>query len=513
MEQMTHEQSEQVVKCINVQPAVEKRSDLESNILSRTPAKANETLPIKHKTEAGELPEKYKTISEFFDRMTSSLRLLSLRKKSPTFKNICSQVQILTGRKFSYKHLAQIKFILPEAVETERILIHDEKTKCMEPEMIITLLFDIVKGHDEQSDYLALRVVFASRLFDFYSTHTESCEIPEAALPEPFNKRSISTTADALPVDSTALLQSNHIQAELLNSSHLHSSFSRHFSQKDLVEETEKTRLLASPIPLLSIKYDRRHQDTEPQSASPDSCIEPAIATNPVQLTNPPCFSSVSCESTPIKLPLKSENLMIETPAQSTPQRSQPSCDKLKTTTILKRTASNMSAKRTLDFTYSEGEDRLLNSTADGILLYEVAPNMIPQGETKSFIEENNTASLAAPLPKVSSCCSSSDNVINRSASTSNQQISCCLPDLVAIIDQIFQYANCSSITKEELVHKIIMNTLDIVERREVEEQIEQLEKLVPDWIGKKLAPSGDILYNIKKVSDLKSVCERLICI
>lgn len=79
----------------------------------------------------------------------------------------------LVARKFSYKHLAQIKFILPEAVETERILIHDEKTMCMEPEMIITLLFDIVKGHDEQSDYLALRVVFASRLFNFYSTHTE----------------------------------------------------------------------------------------------------------------------------------------------------------------------------------------------------------------------------------------------------------------------------------------------------------------------------------------------------
>lgn len=59
MEQMTHEQSEQAVKCINVQPAVEKPSDLESNILSRTPAKANETLPIKYKTEAGELPEKW----------------------------------------------------------------------------------------------------------------------------------------------------------------------------------------------------------------------------------------------------------------------------------------------------------------------------------------------------------------------------------------------------------------------------------------------------------------------
>ncbi|KAK1356948.1 hypothetical protein POM88_050204 [Heracleum sosnowskyi] len=62
--------------------------------------------------------------------------------------------------------------------------------------------------------------------------------------------------------------------------------------------------------------------------------------------------------------------------------------------------------------------------------------------------------------------------------------------------------ANCSSITKEELVHKIIMNALDVVEKREVEEQIDLLEKLGPDWIGKKLAPSG--------IRPKSSVAERL---
>lgn len=80
---------------------------------------------------------------------------------------------LLLLREFSYKHLAQIMYILPEAVKTDRILIHNEKTMCMEPEMKITLLFDIVKGHDEGSDYLALFVLFTSRLFDFLSANTE----------------------------------------------------------------------------------------------------------------------------------------------------------------------------------------------------------------------------------------------------------------------------------------------------------------------------------------------------
>lgn len=78
-------------------------------------------------------------------------------------------------RKFSYRHLAQIKFILPEAVQTDRILIHDEKTMCMKPDMKITLLFDVVEGHREQSTYIALHQEFDARLFNYFSTHPEVC--------------------------------------------------------------------------------------------------------------------------------------------------------------------------------------------------------------------------------------------------------------------------------------------------------------------------------------------------
>lgn len=43
--------------------------------------------------------------------------------------------------------------------------------------------------------------------------------------------------------------------------------------------------------------------------------------------------------------------------------------------------------------------------------------------------------------------------------------IHACLPDLVTLIHDIFQSTSCSSITKEELVHKIIMSNCDIMER------------------------------------------------
>lgn len=46
-----------------------------------------------------------------------------------------------------------------------------------------------------------------------------------------------------------------------------------------------------------------------------------------------------------------------------------------------------------------------------------------------------------------------------------SQPMSSCLPHLVALIHHIFKSVNCSSVTKEELVHKIIINSFDIVER------------------------------------------------
>nr|GEX59873.1 CDT1-like protein a, chloroplastic [Tanacetum cinerariifolium] len=118
--------------------------------------------------------------------------------------------------KFSYKNLAQIKFILPEAVQTEKILLHNNKTLSVEHDIKVALNFDVVEGHIEHSDYMALSHAFSRRLFKLVNKHSEVFDVPEAELPEPFNQREIIVSAPALPVDS-----SNIAEAELLNPSHL----------------------------------------------------------------------------------------------------------------------------------------------------------------------------------------------------------------------------------------------------------------------------------------------------
>ena len=76
-------------------------------------------------------------------------------------------------RRFSYRHLAQIKYILPEAVQTDKVLIHDKDTLCMKPDIKITLLFDAIEGHYQKSIFMALQQVFTTRLLNFSAMHPE----------------------------------------------------------------------------------------------------------------------------------------------------------------------------------------------------------------------------------------------------------------------------------------------------------------------------------------------------
>lgn len=535
MEQINCEETRQEaldLKCQQILPGVEKSDALspspvktsgivgnlnsETEIASLTPQKTSEPLHANFKEKEINLPDKYKTIAEFFDRMNCSLRLLGLRKKPTTFQNICTQVEILTKRKFSYRHLAQIKYILPEVVQIDYILIHDVKSLCMKPDMKISLLFDVIEGHQEKSTFMALRQVFAYRLLDFFNTHPEGCDIPEAILPEPFNQRTQNIIPKSLPVDSSIESQPTSEVELLADSSHLNPSFRRQFSEKAVVAETGKNQLLASLVPLLSSSDIVTNKDIKSKQHKESSELysESTIIKPPVGLICPQSsVSSSACESPYLKHRMVSDCLMVETPAQLTPKRSMPSCDnKLKTVTRQMGTSCHMPTKRSLDFSRLEDDESVLN-TLDEPECHKVIHDTLSQTvEAKGVQVEEEASGSVELLQKVeeSNDCTGNAHEMKQRVLVTSQQVSTCLVDLVALIHHIFLSLGCFSITKEELVHKIIMNNCDIIERREIEEQIELLEKLIPEWIFRKLAPCGDLLYSIRKESNLDSVCARL---
>ena len=81
-------------------------------------------------------------------------------------------------RRFSYGHLAQMKFIVPEAIELKKVMIFDERTSCMKPDLHISFNFSVLDYKDDLetgNQYMQLRKLFKARLSEFASSHPEVC--------------------------------------------------------------------------------------------------------------------------------------------------------------------------------------------------------------------------------------------------------------------------------------------------------------------------------------------------
>ncbi|XP_058087538.1 ribonuclease TUDOR 1-like [Magnolia sinica] len=78
---------------------------------------------------------------------------------------------------FSHRHLAQLKYILPKAISIKKILVHDERTLCMKPELQINLQLDAFENGGNRksgSGYAFLRKMIRARLLDFCNAHPEA---------------------------------------------------------------------------------------------------------------------------------------------------------------------------------------------------------------------------------------------------------------------------------------------------------------------------------------------------
>ncbi|XP_028798511.1 uncharacterized protein LOC114753966 [Neltuma alba] len=373
MDQKTLAEGEQNVlnfKCAKILHGADK------SIACQTPEKTSEPLPAKLKEGSTQLPETYKALEDLFDSMSCSLRLLRLCKKSTTFQNICSQVEVLAKRKFLYRDLGQIKYILPEAICIEKVLVHDNRNLCMKPDLKITLVHEVVLGQSKETTYVALRQLFGFRLLEFFNTHPENTDIPEATLPEPFQQRN-SLICEDLPVDPSILSSSTSDQNQHLLQECQPYPLKRHFSKNNAVSETENN-VVTSPIgqshhssdcleneggeggsewqkkcTTSYLKSDSTNDQDMEKGQQNESCsmgFQCSVVNTPARLICSP--QSVSCgsyESSHLKIASSTDMLTTETPAQSTPRRLAPSSDvKLEIMTTQNSISCNKHVKRVL---------------------------------------------------------------------------------------------------------------------------------------------------------------------
>ncbi|XP_010904590.2 CDT1-like protein a, chloroplastic isoform X1 [Elaeis guineensis] len=474
--------------------------------------------PSRAKTPV-KLPEKYEILCEFFNCMESSIRLLRLKGTMSTFSNVCTSIRQLTERRFTYGHLAQLKYILPEAISIKKVLSHDEITCCMKPELQVALQIEAIANNVKPKDggaYSILRKVFRERLLEFFKEHPEGDEIPEEQLPHPFSqtKPTILPQVTRVSTNSTFLEPSSDTpsQQQFAVPSHMSGSFQRRFFRKIPLSEAEKTSLTCfnepSPKedPFISvvqspIKFSTKSLVSEkPLISSP---ILKASSSN--SRTHEEETKRLKADShfakdlnnikgTPAKLISTPARLMATTPEIQTLKRSRPTMDhdtppakkSAKRSTRAKLFATPTKSPKALD-----EHDRSPSLSTDDDVLHFLPDTLLQsvRGKEKKALEEKQ-AGVA--------------NAMRR------QKLIACLPSTFDMILLIFQSAKRSVMTKHELIYKIIASHCKIVDRGEVEEQLKLLLELVPDWISEKTVSSGDILCCVDKISSAEEIRQRL---
>ncbi|THG13560.1 hypothetical protein TEA_007823 [Camellia sinensis var. sinensis] len=400
------------------------------------------------------LPEKYEILGKFFNSLDSSIRLL---------------------RRFSHGHLAQLKFILPEVIEIKKVLVHDERTCCMKPDLHVTMNVDAIKNEGMlklASGNSHMRKVFHGRLLDFFKAHPEG-EVPEGTLPEPFNQSKLGLHTSTIKASSSSLIGEALTDAleepQPAAASHLSQSFQKCFSKEVLRIEAVHSNPEQS---LVSV------QPSDPRvraAASVPQYHSPATAMKDINSVKNEVCSSVqtpTVQGTPAKHFLTPVKLMSATPALQPPKRCYMGPDDDSTS------SPNKSVNRPLRIRSSKFDTPVENAKMEdevnitggvsvdiGNDIFEILPENLLQSIGEKALEQQDPAF---------------SQVMRR------QQMIASLPKLFDSIHYLFQSIKSSVITKEELMHKIMASHLDIVDRREVEEQLELLQELVPGWIYEK---------------------------
>ncbi|KAJ0261917.1 CDT1-like protein a [Hirschfeldia incana] len=438
--------------------------------------------------EKEKLPEKYETLGKFFDALDSSIVLSRLRGSKPTFSSISGKIEHLTERRFCYSHLAQIKYILPEAIEIKRVLIQVETTCCMKPDLHVTLKADAVEDGDK-SKKISLRKVFRARLAAFVKAHPQGDEVPEEPLPELFSRRKLNenSTDEVKSVVSSVMEEMASIPAAKLISSFM-------------------------KVPSTPVKSASSSSSTAPTASPALSKIN--LAPTPVKAVSTPA----SVPSTPAKID-SSPAFVASTPPEfaSTPVRmfstslaearlkkrsgDDTNLDDVTTDQPFKLARrSSLSSSRSLNFdSYAEvekamdvtdvdeDEDFEQDASSDDEIL-SILPDDLRQSikeQERKAIEDSNPAISEAKR---------------------RIKMIACLPKLFNVILYLIQSIRRWVITKEELVHKIIAGHSDIIDRREVEEQLVLMHELVPEWISEKRSSCGDLLVCINKLASPETI-------
>ncbi|KAI3918322.1 hypothetical protein MKX01_041642 [Papaver californicum] len=442
------------------------------------------------------LPEKYELLIDFFKSMEKSIRLLRMRRTVTTFTNVSRSVESLTKRRFTTANLAQLKYLLPEEIVLEKVKIQqDELTQFKKSDLLISL----PQNYEPGKGFSSLEKLFRSRLKDFLKSHPQDDDVPEGILPQLFNPTKQDNVNEA---------------GNLVSASVLPCSFKRRFSAKVSILDSEKTDLLSPPLePSTSKAPATLYEISEsPCSAIPSPLKYSSKLPNSINSINilnsvrtpPPSTLAASVDIKPEKnedFYSKDVGVFEVTPAKviSTPAR-----------VMMTVTPDLPTPKR-----------ERLHQEDDSVESPSKLLRRPPRNRSLLF---NTPVKKAIPMEKINEEASSSiglDNLLGMelvqlikenekrvmeeqdsdlSRAKLRKRMIACLPKMFDMVHLIFRSIKRSVATKEEVIQKITASHIDVIDRRETEEQLTLLKELLPEWISEVVASSGDTLLRINKL-------------
>ncbi|KNA14551.1 hypothetical protein SOVF_106550 [Spinacia oleracea] len=453
------------------------------------------------------LPQKYEMLCEFFNAMVSSIRLLRLKRQQSTLTKLAKSIESLTDRRFTLHHLAQLKYLMPQVIVAKKIRVQDEETKCMKEELLVSLEVVVVETDKNVKGgggggFSQLKEIFRSQIMDFYKTQHEDADVPEGELPHLFyqpkqepeenmNKTTPATLAASLSAPSFKRRFSSMANKPS-------SSFSETFTKETTSVEANATLcdFASTPAKLASIPPSSSFSETfikeitsvEANATLFDFASTPAkLASIPAELISTPA----ELASTPADLASTPARLMAATPTLRPPKRSL-FCD-----------SPNKSSKRSKSLKFVENsidieEDQFsqVNPTQSSIISKDDVLEILPEGLLQSLLEKERKS------------IEEKDPVFVQAKR--RQQLIASVPKLFDMILLLFKSINRSVITKEELIYKLLSGHLEIVDRAEIEEQLNLLQQLAPEYISEQLSISGDTLLRLNKSSCHESIRNKL---
>ncbi|KAI3881667.1 hypothetical protein MKW92_015763 [Papaver armeniacum] len=442
------------------------------------------------------LPEKCELLIDFFKSMEKSIRLLRMRRTMTTFTNVSRSVV-----RFTTANLAQIKYLLPEEIVLEKVTIQqDELTQFKKSDFLISL----PQNYEPGNGFSSLEKVFRSRLKDFLKSHPQDDDVPEGILPQLYNPTKQDNTSEV---------------ANLVAASVLPSSFMRRFSAKVPVLESEKTDLLSIPSepstsnasatsalcetlkeesPCSAMSSPLRYSSKLPSTINSINILNSVKTPPPSPFTASSEIKSKEIEDcyskdvgvfavTPAKvISTPARVMMTVTPDLPTPKRERiihQEDDSVESPSkLLRRPPRNRSLLFNTPVKKANpmekmNEEASSSAGLDNLLGTELV-HLIKENE-KRVMEEQDSDLSRAKLRK---------RMIAR------------LPKMFDMVHLIFNSMKRSVATKEEVIQKITANHIDVIDRRETEEQLTLLKELLPEWISEVVASSGDTLLRINKL-------------